>query len=105
MQWAGEMWRRLLSLLRRQELDRDLAEEIQFHLGMKSRANRDEGMGSEESRFATSRLLSGFLYGVKPADPGIVISVSVVLVGVVVASGLIPARRAMRVDPVVALRE
>ncbi len=54
---------------------------------------------------ATSRLLASFLYGVKPADPGIVIAVAAVLVGVVVASGLTPARRAMRVDPVVALRE
>ncbi|MBZ5625822.1 MAG: FtsX-like permease family protein, partial [Acidobacteriia bacterium] len=53
---------------------------------------------------ACSRLLAGFLYGVKPADPGIVIAVAAVLVGVVVASGLIPARRAMRVDPVVALK-
>jgi putative ABC transport system permease protein len=54
---------------------------------------------------ATSRLLAGFLYGVRPADPGIVGIVAAVLVGVVVASGLVPARRAMRVDPVVALRE
>jgi putative ABC transport system permease protein len=54
---------------------------------------------------ATSRLLARFLYGVKPAEPLIVSGVAIALVAVVVGSGLLPARRAMRVDPVVALRE
>jgi putative ABC transport system permease protein len=54
---------------------------------------------------ATSRLLARFLYGVGPTEPAIVASVAMVLVAVVVGSGLVPARRAMRVDPVVALRE
>lgn len=54
---------------------------------------------------ATSRLLSRFLFGVKPAEPVIVIGVTIALVAVVVASALFPARRATRVDPMVALRE
>jgi predicted permease len=54
---------------------------------------------------ATSRLLARFLFGVKPADPVIVIGVAVALVAVVVASAMLPARRATRVDPMVALRE
>jgi putative ABC transport system permease protein len=54
---------------------------------------------------ATSRLLARFLYGVKPTEPAIVAGVAMALVAVVVGSGLVPARRAMRVDPVVALRE
>jgi len=54
---------------------------------------------------ATSRLLARFLFGVKPADPVIVIGVAVALVSVVVASAMLPARRATRVDPMVALRE
>jgi putative ABC transport system permease protein len=54
---------------------------------------------------ATSRLLVRFLYGVSPAEPAIVAGVAVTLVAVVVGSGLFPARRAMRVDPMVALRE
>ncbi|HUJ20408.1 MAG TPA: ABC transporter permease [Bryobacteraceae bacterium] len=54
---------------------------------------------------ATSRLLARFLYGVKPAEPVIVTGVAMVLVAIVVVSGIFPARRAMRVDPVVALRE
>ena len=54
---------------------------------------------------ATSRLLARFLYGVRPAEPAIVAGVAISLVAVVVGSGLFPARRAMSVDPMVALRE
>jgi putative ABC transport system permease protein len=54
---------------------------------------------------ATSRLLARFLFGVRPAEPAIVGAAAIALVAVVVGSGLFPARRAMRVDPVVALRE
>jgi putative ABC transport system permease protein len=54
---------------------------------------------------ATSRLLARFLYGVRPVEPVIVAGVAISLVAVVVGSGLFPARRAMRVDPIVALRE
>jgi putative ABC transport system permease protein len=54
---------------------------------------------------AISRLLAGFLYGVRPMEPAVVAGVAILLVVVVVASGLFPARRAMRVDPIVALRE
>ncbi|HWC99034.1 MAG TPA: ABC transporter permease [Candidatus Sulfopaludibacter sp.] len=53
----------------------------------------------------TSRLLARFLFGVRPADPLVIGTVGVLLMAVVVGSGLIPARRAMRVDPMVALRE
>ena len=54
---------------------------------------------------ATSRLLTRFLYGVRPAEPVIVMGVAIGLVAIVVASAILPARRAMRVDPMVALRE
>ena len=54
---------------------------------------------------ATSRLLARFLYGVRPAEPAIVAGAAVALGAVVVVSALVPARRAMRVDPMVALRE
>jgi predicted permease len=54
---------------------------------------------------ATSRLLARFLYGVRPAEPVIVAGVAMGMVAVAVASGMFPARRAMRVDPMVALRE
>jgi predicted permease len=52
-----------------------------------------------------SHLMAGLLYGVSPSDPLTFISLTVVLVIVAVAACFIPAHRAMRVDPIVALRE
>ncbi len=53
---------------------------------------------------ATTRLLSGLLYGVNPADPGILAAVSAMVVGVVLLASYLPARSAAGIDPVVAMR-
>ena len=53
---------------------------------------------------AASRVLRGFLFGLKSTDPLSLIAVVLLLGFVAALAGLIPARRAARVDPMVALR-
>jgi putative ABC transport system permease protein len=51
-----------------------------------------------------TRLLSSLLFGVKPGDPITLLAVSAILLVCALVACYLPARRAMRVDPIVALR-
>ena len=51
-----------------------------------------------------TRIVASFLYGVSATDPLTFLTVAVLLVGVGILAGLVPARKAAYVDPVSALR-
>jgi predicted permease len=54
--------------------------------------------------FALTRFLSGFLFGVTATDPATFVVMSLLLGAIAILASYIPARRATRVDPLVALR-
>jgi ABC-type lipoprotein release transport system permease subunit len=54
--------------------------------------------------FVAGRALSKFIFGIGPADPLTLAGVAVLLLIVAATASYIPSRRALKVDPVVALR-
>jgi putative ABC transport system permease protein len=62
------------------------------------------GVGLPAS-LALTQLMKGMLYGVSAADPLTFVAAGIVLMLVALLATLLPARRAMKVDPVVALRD
>jgi len=53
---------------------------------------------------ASSRLVNSVLFGLKPTDPIAIGAATVVMIGVALFAGWLPARRATRIDPMIALR-
>jgi ABC-type antimicrobial peptide transport system permease subunit len=54
--------------------------------------------------FATSRLIASLLFGTDPADPATFLAMVLILVTIALLAGYIPARRASRINPMIALR-
>jgi hypothetical protein len=54
-EWQHRIWLRWKALIRRRQLDRDLADELQFHLAMAEEKRQAEGLAPEEARAAARR--------------------------------------------------
>ena len=62
------------------------------------------GAGGAILAFTTARLLAAWLFSVRPYDPVMFLLAMVVLFAVILLASYLPARRAAKVDPMVALR-
>ena len=54
-EWLTEAWLRVKALVKRRRLERDLEEELQFHLAKRAEKNRAMGLGAEDARVAARR--------------------------------------------------
>jgi predicted permease len=79
----------------------DILRLIVIHGGKLALAGIAVGLAAS---FGLTRLMASMLFEVKPADPLTFAAVAALLLGVTLAACYIPARRAMRVDPMRALR-
>ncbi len=51
----SQLWRRLLSLVHRSRLEREMEEEMRFHLDMQIEENLESGMATDEARRGAQR--------------------------------------------------
>jgi putative ABC transport system permease protein len=61
-------------------------------------------VGGVLASLLVTRLLRGLLYGVSPTEPFTIIAMILLLFSIALAASYLPARRAARIDPVLALR-
>src|SRR5271167_3119693 len=53
--WLTEAWLRVKALAKRRRLERDLEEELQFHLAKRAEKNRASGLRADDARVAARR--------------------------------------------------
>jgi ABC-type antimicrobial peptide transport system permease subunit len=54
---------------------------------------------------STASMMASLLYGVRPHDPAVFVIVPLLLFAIAILASYLPARRATKVDPMIALRE
>jgi ABC-type antimicrobial peptide transport system permease subunit len=54
---------------------------------------------------STASMMASLLYGVRPHDPAVFVIVPLFLFAIAILASYLPARRATKVDPMIALRE
>jgi ABC-type antimicrobial peptide transport system permease subunit len=60
---------------------------------------------SVPTALGTSRFVESFLFGMKPNDPSALTLAMTTLLGAAILAGYVPARKASRIDPMIALRQ
>jgi putative ABC transport system permease protein len=80
------------------------AQILRFFLGQGARWASIGGLAGITATFILVRFMRSMLFEVSTYDPAILLGVAAVLSVVVLAAGIIPALRAAKVDPIVALR-
>ena len=60
---------------------------------------------SVPTALGTSKFVESFLFGMKPNDPSALILAMTTLLGAALLAGYLPARKASRIDPMIALRQ
>jgi len=102
MSWSVEQRTREIGIRMALGADRLQVLGLVIRLGLKlSMAGLAIGLGSA---FALRQVLAGLVFGVSPADPMTYAAVSLIMLMVALLACYVPARRAARVDPQVALR-
>ena len=99
---VGEIRKWLRRWFSGRQRDAELAEEIREHLEEKIVLS-GLAVGLAGS-FAAVRLIRSSLYGITATDPVTFAAVPILLLAVALLASYLPARRAMQVDPVAALR-